>query len=950
MDIDLPTLAITLSLANLFQVIALAGLYWVNHTRPGPGWWLLGMIAISLGFSVYSLSGLAPLGLRAIIISNTCFISGMTFFGAGTLRFMGRSARYSPLPATWALLVSLNLAFALLSNDVVLRRTSFSLSIALLSLLNAHALLRDQSRTTVLEAGFLATTFLLNAALFIARGLSAWLSPGASAGLALAPFQAEVYLLNLALTTLWTFGFIILVNQRLNAEHREARENLELIFNARPDAVLITRLDTGDIVRVNEGFSRLTGYSPADLLGQSSLSIKLWQHPHDREQVVNMLRHHGFCNQIEVYFQHKDGSKFIAMLSARVIMLQNVPHVITVAHDITDRKRTEEALRQSEARYRLISENAADVIWLMDAQSGRFTYVSPSVQKLRGYSPEEILAQPLEAALTAESRQLVAQSLSQNLQQFLAMPSGTLSTVTEVDQPHRDGSIIHTEVTTTYVRNEHGTVEIIGVTRDITARKRTEQALLVAKQQAEAANHAKSVFLANMSHELRTPLNAILGFSQLMAREPNLTAAQHVNLTTINRSGEHLLHLINDVLDMAKIEAGRHSYQPAVVDLKRLCDDLHAMFRLRASVKQLSLEFTCAPEVPLSIMSDEAKLRQILINLIGNALKFTSSGGVMVRVSIAPVPKPTLRFQVSDSGPGIAPADITAIFSPFIQATTPGPAREGSGLGLTISYEFAQLLGGELSVISPGLPNQGATFTLSLPLHVVDAATTPPPPAPAPTRALRLQSNQQAYRMLVADDRPANAALLEALLTQLGCNVRTAANGHEVLELWRAWQPHLIWMDLRMPRMDGFAATRHIRLAAEHEPDLAQPIIIALSASVLGEAQTQILAAGCNAFVTKPFREQTIVALIEQHLGAQFIYEYEPQAVPTLKPLIGQAQQLDAAWRNAMRQAAVTANITRLYGLIAQIETQQPILASQLMEWANSFEYDELVNWLDTCD
>ncbi len=1087
MQIDFPTLAITLSIANLLQVSALVSHTIFKRAYHGPGWWILGMSSISLGFVAYAFKELRHFEPLSTLANNFLFAGGMLLILIGLRRFFGRPDHARLLLVIWILHSLLVLYSTLIRPDFLLRYVILSFMIGSIALACAYTIIRYKPHTENLSANFLALIFLITVVFFIFRALLALVSTISGEAPVSTSMQAMTYLMSLGYTTLWTFGFILLVNQR---ESHETRENLELAFNARLDAVLISRLEDAQLVDVNQGFCMLTGYQREEVIGQTVLGLELWANPDDRQRLVDLLAAHGKCINEEFVFRCKDGHLITGLLSARILPLHGVPHVISVVHDISERKQIEESLRESETRYRLISENATDVIWLMDPLTDRFTYVSPSVEKLRGYTPEQVLALPASAAMTETSRQMVQATLPQKITAFLQDPSNVQSRVTEIDQPHKDGHIIHTEVITNFVQSGQGKLQVIGVTRDITERKRAEQAmretnaylenlinyanapiivwdpqfritrfnhafefltgwteaevqgrsldllfpqdlvatsmehirktltgerwetveikilhrngsvrtvlwnsatlfeadgqtpvatiaqgqdiserkrseeeLLLAKQQAEAANRAKSVFLANMSHELRTPLNAILGFSQLMAREPNLTPSQHTNLATINRSGEHLLQIINDVLDMAKIEAGRHTFQAGPIDLQRLLDDLHLMFRLRAEGKGLTLSMNCAPEVPRMIMSDEAKLRQILINLLGNAIKFTSSGSVVLRIACegeqpaassaqaiqdATEAPRQLRLVVQDSGNGITPEDIAQIFNPFIQASMTTKGKEGTGLGLTISHEFARLLGGDLEAYSSGKPGEGATFTLSLPLEVVKLGETQTMSRPQRKRAVHLEPGQPIYRLLVADDRLENSDLLVMLLTQLGFEVRSARNGQEALDLWHSWQPHMIWMDLRMPVMDGIDATQRIQEEVQTNPALVRPVIIAISASVLGEAQKRIFEAGCDAFVAKPFREHEIIEALEHHLGAQFVYieEQEPEVSLALALKMPE-DEIDASWYTELRQAAIEANLGHMLLLIDQLEAKQPRLAMQLRAWVETFAYDKLITWIE---
>ncbi len=340
---------------------------------------------------------------------------------------------------------------------------------------------------------------------------------------------------------------------------------------------------------------------------------------------------------------------------------------------------------------------------------------------------------------------------------------------------------------------------------ELTERRRIEAELQQAKEAAEAASQAKGAFLANMSHELRTPLNAILGFTQLLARDDNLTLDQRDNLATIQRSGQHLLTLINDVLDMSKIEAGRMALRPENFDLRHMLNDLEEMFRLRATNKHLMLDFDLTSDLPRYLYADEGKLRQVIINLLGNAVKFTVAGGVALRAAYH---TDRLSIEVEDSGPGLTAEELTLIFRPFVQVASSQTAHEGTGLGLSISYEFVRLMGGELRVSS--VPDHGSVFSFDIPVTLSPADSVPT--IPEARRVIGLEPNQPKYRLLIVDDRDTSRRLLVKLLAPLGFDVREAIDGREALAVWADWQPHLIWMDMRMPVMDGHEATRHIKV------------------------------------------------------------------------------------------------------------------------------------------
>ncbi len=706
----------------------------------------------------------------------------------------------------------------------------------------------------------------------------------------------------------------------------------------------------------NSKMEELTGYSKADANASNDFLHLLYPNQPDYYRALfhlQKLQQISGVHDIETEICAKDGSRKTLLVSTSLIHDQNQTWFLSAYRDITRRKLVETEV--------LLLRNAiltAQIGVTITTTDHRILFVNPAEAAMHGYTVAELIDQDARMFSPTDS--------------WRDLPFNYLETgwERETRNVRKDGTIFPVHSISSPVRDNTGIpVGIITVSEDITERKRVEEELQYAKEAAETANRAKSEFLANMSHELRTPLNAIIGFSELLSHHATFAPEHQEYLRIINRNGEHLLSLINQVLDLSKIEAGRMSLDEQNIDLIRLLDEVEDLFRMRAKEKRLELRFNWE-NIPRHVRVDAVKLRQVLLNLLSNALKFTQIGGVTARVRCIKADaceRARLVFDIIDTGTGIAAEELTDIFHAFTQTTSGKRAREGTGLGLTISRKFVELMGGAMTISSK--PEQGTTVTFMIDVSVIDAAESVSPSTAR--RVVALAPEQRCCRMLIVDDNQENRALFTDMFAPLGFELRDAEHGAKAIEIWREWQPHVIWMDLRMPVMGGYETTRRIR-EVERQWSHAEPLseiddasssrrpshttIIALTASPLEHERAEALAAGCDDFLAKPFRSADAFNLLQKYLGIRYAYaEDAPNEDGGSRIAVRQSQtesnsftltalaSLPSETLANLEQVMLRGDVEKITQAIDDLRSRDAACAEGLARLAENFAYGEIL-------
>lgn len=691
---------------------------------------------------------------------------------------------------------------------------------------------------------------------------------------------------------------------------------------------------------VNKRYCEAFGLSEEELLGSKFLQFL---HPEERGPLLQGIEELCATKTTKTFAPqrvqiHED---VIWQQWTNTVILDEEGEVVelqSTGYDITERKKALDALQESEEQLRLITSNLQDVILETDRQ-GYYTYLSPSHQRVLGRG-QELLGSHFAEFVHLED------ATKANLLLNEAIELGSSRERREYRYLHpKEGYIWVESIAKTY-KKTNGDLFALITTRNISERKQAEQDR-IARQAAEKANQAKSIFLSNMSHEIRTPLNAIIGFAQILKQDSSLSAKQMDQVHTIARSGEHLLKLINDILDFSRIEAGRLNVSYTSFNLHDLLEDLEMMFRFRAEMKGLQFLMERQESVPRYVKADEGKLRQVLINLVGNAIKFTKEGGVALRiradVSLSHAHKrkeeQRLFVEVEDTGPGIEEKDLESIFFTF-QQTERGNEIGGTGLGLSISKRLVELMGGRITIESR--VGKGSCFRFDVPFEPAEGEKKKKKLA---NTIVGLEMQGEPCRILIVDDQMDNRKLLRSMLEPFGFEMREAINGEEALLVFEAWSPHLVLMDMRMPIMDGYEATRQIKATAKGK----KIPVVAVTASAFEDEEKDVLATGVENYLRKPFRQEDLFRVIGELLNLCYIYEKKVKEKGSKRASL-KREDIAALPEDlifGLQKAVEEGEMAKLKELILQVERIDEKIAAGLQLLAKEYDYESLSKLLD---
>ena len=863
MNIDIRTIVLVLGITHLIQVAVFSQQYKTNKNYQGVGWWLLWSIAEVVGFAGLILRDIPSIHLIAIIIQNSGIFLGTIFVYIGVMRFLDKKVNPKIIFSVSTSFIIAIVYFTYVHDNAFMRSVIFNAAVAGTSLLTAYVLLVHKMPSIASTAHFIAVVFLVHGGVFTYRTVM-FLS-GAPVDDIFRPtlFNYLPVLDALIVSLLWTFGLIIMVNQRLNAENSETNENMELIFNTSPDAVLVTRLTDGYFININDGFTVLTGYTRAELIGKSTLDINLWKNPVDRRQLFTALTEKGFCENLEAVFQRKDGSQITAMVSAKIITMQGAPYIISVTRDITERKQAEAVLQESEQHYRTLFDQANEGLLIM-TPAGQLFEVNQAFAEMHGYTVDELKRKDIR-----ELDALKDKALTDRTEILRRIQAGEVFRF-EVEHYHKDGHTFPLTVTTSMIQIGDQ-MYYLAFHQDISERRQAEAKKAELESQNRQLQKAESLgrMAASIAHHFNNQLGVVIGNLEMAIDEQPKGAAPSRSLTSAMEAAWKSADMSG--LMLTYLGQSRDKREP--LDLAYSCHKILPMLKA-AMPENVILETDFSSPGPV-INTSHDYMQQILTNLLTNAWEAIgkSSGTISLSVkTVSPAQVSTAhRFpidwqqqdnayacmEVTDTGCGIEDKDIEKLFDPFYSTKF-----TGRGMGLAVVLGLANSHKGVITVDSK--PGKGSTFRLFFPAS--EEALLQPQKVETKYDALISKVSpgkmEEGGTVLVVEDEEPLRKMVAIMLERLGFSVLEAKDGIDALELFGQHQSEikLVISDLTMPRMNGWETLNALR---KLQPDI--PVILA-SGYDLGHVMSGVHPELPQAFLGKPYNLKALSDAIKQAL------------------------------------------------------------------------------------
>ncbi|MDP3312233.1 PAS domain S-box protein [Lutibacter sp.] len=713
-------------------------------------------------------------------------------------------------------------------------------------------------------------------------------------------------------------------------QKKEELKKFSMAVEQSANTIVITDTD-GNIEYVNSKFTETSGYTYNEALGQNPRILNSGNQPKELYKV--MWENISSGDEWSGEFQNKSKKGNLYWERVVITPIKNfegkIINYLSIKEDITKQKEIQHEINVSKQILRKVLDNIPTKVFWKDINSTFLGINKASFEEMGVTTEEEVVGKSdFDFHNFNDAEKYRADELA-------IMQKGEPKLNYHETQIKNGKTKNYITSKIPFFDEDNNIIGIVGTSEDITKRLETEKKLKKATEQAIAGNLSKSIFLSNMSHEIRTPMNAILGYSQLLQDDANLSKEQLSNLKVINKSGEHLLNLINDILDMSKIEAGRIILKPSNFDLTEMIKEVESLFKIKAIEKNIDLNFTICKEIPAFICADESKIRQVVINLVGNALKFTAVG--FVNVVIQNFKNNSVQINVIDSGKGILKEEQKTVFKPFEQAKKDGEVKDGTGLGLAISKKFAKLMGGDIKLKSEY--NKGSEFSFKFKYEIGKTEVTK---KITEVQVTSLCEEMKGYKVAIVDDRFENRDILFKKLHPLGFDLRMAENGQEAIDLYKLWKPDLILMDVVMPVMNGVEATREIlRLAGNHEVK-----IFVVSASALESEQKEIMDIGATIFIKKPIIFNSLLAEMQDKAGIKF--EIKEPINKEAQILCATPSDIPENFKTKMLAAADEGDFLVLNEMLVVLEKETNMSFKFIEDCVNEMEFEQISSWLNT--